>query len=84
MSSQAIERLKKVQLGLVENGNEYEAIITRDDLSNLTGRLLTLIDASFTDKEQRNAQKSILRKEIINWVEKLTFKSWLIEEVNNK
>ena len=33
----------------------------------IEGKLLTIIDATFNDKEQRNAQKSIIRNTIWDW-----------------
>ena len=40
---------------------------TSKDLDSLTGQILTLCDAMFTDKEQKTALKNILRKTIHEW-----------------
>ena len=43
------------------------SLISSKELRNIEGRLLTIIDATFQDKFQREAQKSIVRKEIWEW-----------------
>ncbi len=49
------------------NGN-YESIIQSRDIvslyKNLLGEYLTLVDATFSDREQREAQKSVIRRMI--------------------
>lgn len=42
-------------------------VTTKKDLDSLTGQILTLCDAMFADKEQKDALKSILRKTIHEW-----------------
>lgn len=37
--------------------------------SHLEGKMLTIIDASYSDREQRDAIKSLVKKEIRNWSE---------------
>jgi len=44
------------------------AQISKDhDVKMLVGRLLTYIDATYTDKEQREAQKSLVRVLVYEW-----------------
>ena len=38
------------------------------DISNLEGKLLTFIDATVLDKEQRKAQKDIIRQMLWEWI----------------
>lgn len=38
------------------------------DISELEGKLLTHIDATFSDVQQRKAQKDIIRSLIWNWI----------------
>jgi len=38
-----------------------------DDISLLEGRILTHIDATFSDAQQRKAQKDILRQMVWDW-----------------
>lgn len=43
------------------------ALLGYDDIRNLEGKLLTIVDASFQDREQRRAFKSLVRRTI--WFE---------------
>jgi len=48
------------------------ALLGYEDIQTLEGRLLTLVDASFSDREQRKAFKDMIRREIwYNWVKHL-------------
>ena len=48
------------------------ALLGYDDVQTLQGRLLTIVDASFSDAVQRKAFKDLVRKEIwFNWVKYL-------------
>ena len=38
------------------------------DVCELEGQLLTFIDATFSDPQQRKAQKDIIRQMVWNWV----------------
>lgn len=45
------------------------ALLGHDDIRTLEGKLLTIMDASFTDREQRKAAKDLVRNAIwFNWV----------------
>jgi len=45
------------------------ALLGYEDIRTLEGRLLTLVDASFSDQTQRKAFKDMLRRELwFNWV----------------
>ena len=41
------------------------------DFYPLVGRLLTLVDATYTDKEQRKAQKDVVKPILYNWIHDL-------------
>jgi len=43
--------------------------INYDELYNLKGRLLTLIDATFTDPAQRKAQKDVVWQTLKAWMD---------------
>jgi hypothetical protein len=48
------------------------ALLGYDDIRNLDGRLLTIIDASFSDREQRRAVKNLVRNALwFDWVPNL-------------
>lgn len=47
----------------IEN-EEWYAILHYDEIRNLEGKILTIIDASFTDVKQREAVKSLIRESI--------------------
>jgi len=52
------------------NGPDVEAHpINYDELYNLKGRLLTLVDATFTDPEQRAAHKTLVWNALRDWME---------------
>lgn len=53
-----------------EWGGNYYGLVSYEALQNLEGKLLTLIDASFQDKEQRKAVKDMFRRMFwFDWVE---------------
>ena len=48
------------------------ALLGYEDIRNLEGKLLTVVDASFQDREQRRAVKSLVRRAIwFEWVKYL-------------
>lgn len=53
--------------GSIEDQNKCGCLINWDELRDLEGKLLTYIDATFIDKEQREAQKSLVRNLIREW-----------------
>lgn len=58
-----------------EWGASYYGLITYESLQNLEGKVLTLIDAAFADKEQRKAMKDIFRRTFwFDWVENGVYK----------
>lgn len=46
---------------------KYGAMINFDELDNLVGQLLTYVDATYTDLEQRKAHKSIIKNIARSW-----------------
>ena len=58
-----------------EWGTNYYGLVAYDSLRNLEGKVLTLIDATFTDKEQRKSVKDIFRRTFwFDWVENHIYK----------
>jgi hypothetical protein len=56
-------------------GGNYYGLVKYDSLRNLEGKILTIIDASFQDKEQRKAVKDIFRRTFwFDWVEYSIYK----------
>jgi hypothetical protein len=52
----------------VESGfNKFGAMINWDELNELIGLLLTYVDATYQDKEQREAHKSLVRNTVRDW-----------------
>lgn len=51
-------------------GASYCVPMNSNDVDNLVGRILTIVDASFADKEQREAFKSIMRSTIYDWMDR--------------
>jgi len=49
------------------NFDKFGAMINFDELDNLVGQLLTYIDATYTDIEQRKAHKSIVKNLCRDW-----------------
>ena len=51
------------------NRDEVDNVkINYNDSYNLIGRLLTYVDATYQDKEQREAHKGILKRTIKEWM----------------
>lgn len=48
-------------------GNCVEVKIEMNDVSRLIGKLLTIADASFADKQQREGVKSIIKQTVWAW-----------------
>lgn len=46
---------------------EFLPVIGVDDMNNLSGKLMTLIDATFVDKEQRKAMKDLFTQTAWGW-----------------
>lgn len=44
-----------------------EVKIEMNEISNLVGQLLTIADASFQDKQQREAVKSLIKNTVWDW-----------------
>jgi len=67
MSKQVSSQVNQVKNIIESVDDKYGALISFRDLENLTGKLLTYIDATYQDREQRNAHKSIIRVILRNW-----------------
>lgn len=57
-------RTDEVEYGLEKNRLR---VVRRWQLDNLVGRLLTYIDATYTDPAQRRAHKDIVKQSVYNW-----------------
>jgi len=56
-------------------GGTYYGLVAYESLQNLEGKILTHIDATISDKEQRKASKDILRRIFwFDWVENGIYK----------
>jgi hypothetical protein len=56
-------------------GTTFYGMITYENLQNLEGKMLTIADAAFSDKEQRKAIKDIIRRTFwFDWVENCVYK----------
>lgn len=53
----------------------YTAVIYSEDVDRLVGKLLTYIEATYQDPEQRKAHKAILRQTIWGWSDDLNKRS---------
>lgn len=48
--------------------NEFiHVMLEMNDVSSLVGRLLTIVDASYVDKEQKEAVKTLVKKTVWEW-----------------
>ncbi len=58
-----------------EWGGNYYGLVSYEQLQILEGKILTIIDASFIDKEQRKAVKDIFRRTFwFDWIENHIYK----------
>jgi len=48
-------------------GEDYEPVVTIAHMNNLNGKLMTLVEATFSDPEQRHAMKDIFGQTIWGW-----------------
>lgn len=67
---------KQWQIDRVESGCDYYALLQYDEIRRIEGQMLTIIDAAFTDREQREAVKSIVRSNIWDWAKNLSVQNW--------
>lgn len=62
--------LKEALKPIVEMG--FYAAIFYQDIQHLEGKILTIVDASFTDREQRKAVKDLIRRSFwFDWANSL-------------
>jgi len=79
-----VEQLKPFMTNILQ-GRILNSIESR--IQNLEGKILTIIDASESDKEKREALKSLVRREYhdISWTEVIGYEVYLLQEaLNNK
>jgi len=53
--------------GSTRVSDDFEQMLTTNKVNNLTGKVLTQIDAMISDPEQRKAMKDIFRDILWNW-----------------
>lgn len=53
--------------GTVRVSDEVDPVVRHEAINGLVGKLLTLVDATFTDVEQRKAQKDLVMKTCWEW-----------------
>lgn len=53
--------------GIRRVSDDLAAVLSVDDINVIVGKLLTVIDATFVDKEQRQAMKDIFKTELWSW-----------------
>lgn len=68
--------------------NKFGAMLNWDELNELIGQLLTYVDATYTDLEQRKAHKSIVKNLVRDWYysceKQLPVKMRFVEDTNHK
>jgi hypothetical protein len=67
---------KQWQIDMVTSGCDYYALLQYSEIQRIEGQMLTIMDASFMDKEQREAVKSIVRSNIWLWARSLSVPNW--------
>jgi hypothetical protein len=56
-------------------GTTYYGMVTYENMQNLEGKILTIIDASFQDTEQRKAVKDVFRRTFwFDWMEHYVYR----------
>lgn len=61
--------------GMDMYGGSYYGLVSYENLQNLEGKILTMIDASFQDREQRKAVKDMFRRMYwFDWIENNMYK----------
>lgn len=53
--------------GSVRASDDLDPVISYERINDLVGKLLTMIDATFTDKEQRQAMKDLYKQIAWDW-----------------
>lgn len=71
-SSREIAHEKGLSYSPMNGEQPIFALLSYSDINSLYGRLLTIVDASFTDREQRKAVKDLVRNALwFDWVPNL-------------
>jgi len=58
--------------GSVRASDDIEIVIGTDQINYIVGKLLTLVEATFTDQEQRKATKDLVMQTMWNWYEAMS------------
>lgn len=59
--------LKDIGANIPADGDSNAIIVDYRDFQNLLGKLLTYVDATYTDPEQRKAHKDIIKNNLWGW-----------------
>lgn len=62
------EKIKVVSSDLIKE-EEIKIKINYTEIYDLVGKLLTFVDATFQDKEQRKAMKTLIKHTVYDWYE---------------
>lgn len=54
------------------SGDLNTVVVQYQDFSHFLGRLLTYVDATFSDPEQRQAHKALVKELVYNWQDSLS------------
>lgn len=69
--------------GTKRDSDDIDLVITWDNINNLVGQLLTLVDATFSDGEQRKAMKDIFMDRVWKWYEAtdaVNVRAWRVDK----
>ncbi len=53
--------------GETRSNDDLQPVVTLSHINGLVGKVLTIVDASFSDPEQRKAAKDLLKDSIYGW-----------------
>lgn len=65
------EEIKAIRYSVKNGGSGGGTVVHYGHVEDLVGKSLTLVDAMFADPKQRDAFKTILKKEIYGWFDRL-------------
>lgn len=63
----SVEMIQWLNNMITPKSDACVVILEMNEVSDLVGKLLTIADASFTDKEQRNGVKSLIKQIVWRW-----------------
>jgi predicted kinase len=76
------ENKRQGQIEMVTKGVDYFALLKYQEIRHLEGKILTLVDATYSDKTQREAVKCLFRQMVwFDWAKNLESKNWNCDSV---